>query len=86
MQWERRHCNLIEVAKEKKDVSGRLIVGTVRGDLHDIGKNMVVTMLRGVGFEVTDLGINISEKSGFAILMWRMFWSLIIAKVTHRFP
>ncbi len=47
------------LAKEKKEASGKLIVGTVRGDLHDIGKNMVVTMLRGVGFQVEDLGINI---------------------------
>jgi corrinoid protein of di/trimethylamine methyltransferase len=50
------------LAKEKKEVSGKLIVGTVRGDLHDIGKNMVVTMLRGVGFEVADLGINIKTE------------------------
>jgi len=47
------------LAKEKKEVSGKFVIGTVRGDLHDIGKNMVVTMLRGVGFEVEDLGINI---------------------------
>ena len=47
------------LAKEKKDASGRILLGTVRGDLHDIGKNMVATMLRGVGFEVIDLGINI---------------------------
>lgn len=50
------------LAQEKKDISGKLIVGTVRGDLHDIGKNMVVTMLRGVGFEVTDLGVNIKPE------------------------
>ncbi|MCU0560429.1 MAG: corrinoid protein [Desulfobacterales bacterium] len=47
------------LAKEKKDASGKILIGTVRGDLHDIGKNMVATMLRGVGFEVVDLGINI---------------------------
>ncbi|MCU0539009.1 MAG: cobalamin-dependent protein [Desulfobacterales bacterium] len=47
------------LAKEKKEASGRVLLGTVRGDLHDIGKNMVATMLRGVGFEVVDLGINI---------------------------
>ncbi len=47
------------LAKEKKDASGKILIGTVRGDLHDIGKNMVVTMLRGVGFEVEDLGINL---------------------------
>jgi len=50
------------LAKEKKEVSGKFIVGTVRGDMHDIGKNMVVTMLRGVGFEVEDLGINIKTE------------------------
>jgi corrinoid protein of di/trimethylamine methyltransferase len=48
------------LSKEKKDASGKVMLGTVRGDLHDIGKNMVATMLRGVGFEVVDLGINIT--------------------------
>ena len=47
------------LAKEKKEAGGKILVGTVRGDLHDIGKNMVVTMLRGVGFDVVDLGINL---------------------------
>jgi len=48
------------LAREKKDAAGKVLLGTVRGDMHDIGKNMVATMLRGVGFEVVDLGINIS--------------------------
>jgi methylmalonyl-CoA mutase cobalamin-binding domain/chain len=39
----------------------KVLIGTVRGDLHDIGKNMVATMLRGVGFEVRDLGINVAR-------------------------
>lgn len=47
------------LAEEKKDAAGKVLIGTVRGDLHDIGKNIVATMLRGVGFEVVDLGINI---------------------------
>jgi corrinoid protein of di/trimethylamine methyltransferase len=47
------------LAKEKKAASGKVLIGTVRGDLHDIGKNMVATMLRGVGFQVVDLGINL---------------------------
>ncbi len=51
------------LAKGKREASGKVIIGTVRGDLHDIGKNMVVTMLRGVGFEVTDLGINMPVES-----------------------
>lgn len=38
---------------------GKVVVGTVRGDLHDIGKNLVGMMLEGGGFEVLDLGINV---------------------------
>ena len=38
---------------------GRVVVGTVRGDLHDIGKNLVAAMLEGGGFEVIDLGVNV---------------------------
>ncbi len=37
---------------------GRIAVGTVRGDLHDIGKNLVALMLKGAGYEVIDLGVN----------------------------
>ena len=37
----------------------KVIIGTVKGDLHDIGKNIVVMMLEGGGFEVIDLGINV---------------------------
>ena len=39
---------------------GKIVIGTVKGDLHDIGKNLVSMMLEGAGFEVVDLGINIS--------------------------
>jgi len=38
---------------------GRVVIGTVKGDIHDIGKNIVVTLLRGSGFEVIDLGVDI---------------------------
>ncbi len=37
---------------------GRMVIGTVKGDIHDIGKNLVSMMMEGAGFEVTDLGIN----------------------------
>jgi corrinoid protein of di/trimethylamine methyltransferase len=47
------------LARRKKEAGGKILIGTVRGDLHDIGKNMVITMLRGVGFDVVDLGVNI---------------------------
>lgn len=39
---------------------GRVIIGTVKGDLHDIGKNIVASMLEGGGFEVTDLGADVA--------------------------
>ena len=40
--------------------SGKVIIGTVKGDLHDIGKNLVTMMLEGAGFEVHDLGTDVS--------------------------
>jgi corrinoid protein of di/trimethylamine methyltransferase len=40
--------------------TGRVVLGTVQGDLHDIGKNMVGSMLEGAGFEVLDLGVDVS--------------------------
>lgn len=42
--------------------SGRVVIGTVKGDLHDIGKNLVAAMLEGGGFEVTDLGVNVTPE------------------------
>lgn len=38
---------------------GKVVIGTVKGDIHDIGKNLVAMMLEGAGFEVIDIGINI---------------------------
>ena len=40
--------------------AGRVAIGTVKGDLHDIGKNLVASMLEGGGFEVVDLGVDVS--------------------------
>jgi len=39
--------------------TGRVVIGTVQGDLHDIGKNLVASMLEGGGFEVVDLGVDV---------------------------
>src|SRR5579862_435607 len=39
---------------------GRVVIGTVKGDLHDIGKNLVASMLEGGGFEVIDLGADVA--------------------------
>jgi 5-methyltetrahydrofolate--homocysteine methyltransferase len=37
---------------------GKMVIGTVKGDIHDIGKNLVSMMMEGAGFEIVDLGIN----------------------------
>jgi 5-methyltetrahydrofolate--homocysteine methyltransferase len=37
---------------------GKMVIGTVKGDIHDIGKNLVAMMMEGAGFEVVDMGIN----------------------------
>ena len=41
------------------DSRGKVVIGTVKGDIHDIGKNIVITLLRGSGFEVSDLGVDV---------------------------
>jgi 5-methyltetrahydrofolate--homocysteine methyltransferase len=46
------------LAKGNHKPLGKIAVGTVKGDLHDIGKNLVVIMLKGAGYEVVDLGTN----------------------------
>jgi len=40
--------------------SGKVAIGTIKGDLHDIGKNLVALMLEGAGFEIIDLGVDVS--------------------------
>lgn len=47
---------LIEIGNEPV---GKAVVGTVKGDLHDIGKNLVTMMLKGAGFEIYDLGVDV---------------------------
>jgi len=47
---------------------GRMVIGTVKGDIHDIGKNLVSMMMEGAGFEVIDIGINNSVEDYFAAL------------------
>jgi len=42
--------------------AGKVVIGTVRGDLHDIGKNVVVTLLKAANFEVIDLGVDVSPE------------------------
>ena len=55
---------LLEPLLKEGDVStkGKVIIGTVKGDLHDIGKNLVAMMMEGAGFTVTDLGVDVSPE------------------------
>ncbi len=47
---------------------GKMVIGTVKGDIHDIGKNLVKMMMEGAGFEVIDLGINLPVEQYLAAL------------------
>ncbi len=51
-----------ELAKAGVEPIGKFLIGTVQGDLHDIGKNLVAMMLKGAGFEVVDLGVDVSAE------------------------
>ncbi len=46
------------LAETDAERAGKIVIGTVKGDIHDIGKNLVAMMLEGAGFEVIDIGIN----------------------------
>ena len=48
--------------------AGKMVIGTVKGDIHDIGKNLVCMMMEGAGFEVVDLGINTPVEDFLAAL------------------
>jgi corrinoid protein of di/trimethylamine methyltransferase len=50
------------MAKAGTKAAGRVVIGTVKGDLHDIGKNLVASMLEGGGFEVVDLGVDVAPE------------------------
>ncbi len=73
-----RALELLEpiLIKEKESHMGKYLIGTVQGDVHDLGKSIVIMMLRGNGWEVTDLGVDISpeefceavEKGDFQVL------------------
>ena len=51
------------ISSEDSAAAGKVVIGTVQGDLHDIGKNLVGMMLEGAGFEVHDLGVDVSPQA-----------------------
>jgi 5-methyltetrahydrofolate--homocysteine methyltransferase len=52
-----------ELVKAGVEPVGKFVVGTVAGDLHDIGKNLVAMMMKGAGFDVIDAGVDVSAES-----------------------
>ena len=56
-------CLKPELAKSSSATTGKYAIGTVKGDIHDIGKNIVIMMLEGNGWEVTDLGIDVPTET-----------------------
>jgi len=50
------------LAKTKMKTLGKVVIGTVKGDIHNIGKNIVIMMLQAAGFEVIDLGVDVSAE------------------------
>jgi len=50
------------LAREGVESRGKILIGTVRGDMHDIGKNLVGIMLQGAGFEIVDIGQNVEPQ------------------------
>ena len=53
---------------EQLTAVGRVVMGTVQGDMHDLGKNLVCTMLEGAGFEIVDLGADVAPEEFVAAL------------------
>ena len=51
-----------QLLKDKVPSRGKFLIGTVKGDIHDIGKNLVTMMMTGAGYEVIDLGIDVSRE------------------------
>jgi 5-methyltetrahydrofolate--homocysteine methyltransferase len=56
------------LSESDEPAAGKMVIGTVKGDIHDIGKNLVCMMMEGAGFEVVDLGINTPVEDFLAAL------------------
>ncbi len=56
------HMGLPNKGVNSEHVRARVVIGSVQGDLHDIGKNIVITLLRAAGFQVYDLGVDVSVR------------------------
>ncbi|MCK4692892.1 MAG: cobalamin-dependent protein, partial [Anaerolineales bacterium] len=53
----------LRARKQRRETVGKVVIGTVKGDIHEIGKSLVATMLSANGFEVFDLGVNVPTET-----------------------
>ena len=51
-----------KIKKSTHDFSGKVVIGTVKGDIHDLGKKILVALMEGLGIDVEDLGVDVSPK------------------------
>jgi 5-methyltetrahydrofolate--homocysteine methyltransferase len=56
------------LAREGAKSRGKILIGTVKGDMHDIGKNLVGIMLQGAGYEIVDIGLNVEPQKFIAAI------------------
>ena len=57
-----------DLKQEDQPTKGTVVIGTVKDDIHDIGKDIVVSMLKGTGFEVVDLGVDVSAEKFVTVI------------------
>lgn len=80
-----------ELSKGEGAYAGKYVIGTVQGDVHEIGKNIVILMLEGNGWEVTDLGVGVTpekfcgavEKGNFDILGLGAYLTMTMPKIAE---
>jgi methylmalonyl-CoA mutase cobalamin-binding domain/chain len=81
---------LLRNEAKSEESRGKVVLGTVKGDIHDLGKDVVALMLRGAGFEVIDLGVDVSpakfveaiKKSGATIVGMSVFLTMAYEAAT----
>jgi 5-methyltetrahydrofolate--homocysteine methyltransferase len=79
------------LGSSRSDVAGKIVIGTIQGDLHDIGKDIVSTLLFSAGFEVHDLGIDVppakfveeAEKAGASVIGVSALLSVTVPTVSE---
>jgi len=70
---QKKTAQLVQAHLARSDIKakGTIVIGTVKGDNHDIGKNLVVMMLECAGYSVIDLGVNVSKGKFMAAAKYR---------------